>query len=240
MSDKNSRSFKLWDVPTRLFHWALVLLVLVSYLTGEIGGFDFTMPGSGNMVANMNIHIWSGLSILTLLIFRIVWGLIGSTSSRFSDFVKGPGAIIDYLKGITKRSVAFVAGHNPAGGAVVALMLILLLAQASTGLFAKEDDFFGLAGPLNGMVSEETAKEITEIHESVWEIIEIVILAHIAANVFYWLVLKHNLILPMLTGRAEAPPGSAAPALKFASNFTALIVFAVAVAIVLWIKRFGG
>lgn len=240
MADKESRSFKLWDVPTRLFHWALVLLVLVSYLTGEVGGFEFTMPGSGNMVANMNIHIWSGLSILTLLIFRIVWGLIGSSSSRFSGFVRGPGAIIDYLKGIAKRSVAFFAGHNPAGGAVVVLMIVLLLAQASTGLFAKEDDFFGLAGPLNGMVSEETANQITGIHARIWSVIEIVVIAHIAGNLFYWLVLKHNLIVPMITGRADAPAGASPPSLKFASNVTAIIVFANSAAIVAWIKSFGG
>lgn len=239
MSDPNSKKVKIWDAPTRLFHWALALLVLLSYLTGEIGGFDFTMPGSGNMVANMNIHIWSGLSILTLLIFRLVWGFVGSTSSRFSAFVKGPGAIFAYLGDVAKRSVKFTAGHNPAGGAVIVLMLILLLAQASTGLFAKEDDFFGLAGPLNGFVSEETANEITEIHESIWGAIEVVVIAHIAANFFYWLVLKHNLIVPMFTGRADAPAGEPDPNIKFASSVTAAVVFVVAAGIVLWIKSFS-
>jgi cytochrome b len=240
MAEPTPRKIRIWDLPTRVFHWALVLLVLLSYLTGEIGGFDFTMPGSGNMVANMNIHVWSGLTILTLLVFRIIWGVMGSTTARFSSFIKGPGAIIDYVGGVARRSVKFAAGHNPAGGAVVILMLILLLAQASTGLFAKEDDFFGIAGPLNGLVSEETANQITGIHARIWGIIELVVLAHILANFFYWLVLKHNLIVPMFTGNAEAPADAQVPVLKFASTALALAVLAVAAGIVFWIKSIGG
>jgi cytochrome b len=218
----------------------LVLLVLLSYLTGEIGGFDFTMPGSGNMVANMNVHVWSGLGILTLVLFRLAWGVIGSSTSRFTDFVKGPGAIIDYVRGVAGRSVKFAAGHNPAGGAVIVLLLILLLAQASTGLFAKEDDFFGIAGPLNGLVAEETANQITGIHHRIWSIIEVVVIAHILANFFYWVILKQNLIVPMFTGSADAPAGASVPEIKFAGPVSALVVFVIAVGIVLYIRSFGG
>jgi cytochrome b len=235
-----TRKVKVWDVPTRLFHWALVLLVLLSYLTGEVGGFDFTMPGSGAMVANMTVHMWSGLLILALILFRLAWGIYGSTSARFTDFIKGPGALVAYVSGLARRSATFVAGHNPAGGLMVVAMLVLLLAQASLGLFAKEDDFFGIAGPLNGFVSEETAKTITGLHHQNWEIIEILVLVHIAANLLYWLVLKQNLIVAMFTGEKDAPAGAAVPALKFASPAVAAVTLAAALGVVLYIRSLGG
>jgi len=238
MTDKGSKKVKVWDVPTRAFHWALVLLVLLSYLTGEFGGFDFTSP-AGNMVGNMQVHMWSGFGILTLLIFRIVWGFIGSTTSRFTDFIKGPSAMFDYMGGVARRSVKFIAGHNPAGGIVVIVMLLLLLAQAGTGLFAKEDDFFGVAGPLNGLVDEETGKQITGIHQQIWTYIEILVVVHILANLFYWLVLKHNLIPAMFSGVREAPADASVTHVKFVSNIVALIVLAVAAGIVFFIQNYA-
>lgn len=238
MNEHGAKKVKVWDMPTRVFHWALVLLILLSYLTGEIGGFEFTTP-EGNMVGNMTVHMWSGLGILGLLIFRIVWGFIGSTTSRFTDFVKGPSAMFDYMGGVAKRSVKFVAGHNPAGGAVVVVMLLLLLAQACTGLFSKEDDFFGVAGPLNGLVDEETGKKITGIHQLIWPYIEILVIVHILANLFYWLVLKHNLIPAMFTGYRDAPAAASVTHVKFASNILALAVMAVAAGVVFFIKNYA-
>ncbi|MSO99174.1 MAG: cytochrome B [Rhodospirillaceae bacterium] len=236
---KAPKQIKVWDAPTRLFHWALVLLVLLSYLTGEFGGFDFTMPGSGDLIANMTVHMWSGLTILTLVLFRVAWGFMGSTTARFSDFVAGPGAIINYLSGLAKRVVKFTAGHNPAGGAMVVLMLILLIVQAGLGLFAKEDDFLGIAGPLNSLVSEDSAKILTTRHKQVWGYIELLVLMHIAANLLYWLVLKQNLIAAMFTGKKDAPDGATVAELRFASPTVAVVVLAIAAAIVWGITRLG-
>jgi cytochrome b len=233
------KQVKVWDLPTRVFHWALVALVLLSYLTGELGGFDFVMPVTKDLIANMTVHMYSGLAILTLVLFRVVWGFMGSTTARFSDFVAGPGAIFRYLGGLTKKAVKFTAGHNPAGGAMVVAVLVLLLAQAGTGLFAKEDDFFGVSGPLNGLISEDAAKTITTRHKQVWEIIEILVLVHIAANVFYWLVLKQNLIVSMFTGTKPLPPGAAAPELRFARARTAILVLIVAGLVVWRITELG-
>jgi cytochrome b len=227
------KTVKVWDVPTRLFHWALVLLVLLSYLTGEFGGFNFVMPVTNDLIANMTVHMWSGFGILTLLLFRVVWGVMGSTTARFTDFVRGPMAILDYLKGVATRAVKFSAGHNPAGGAMVILILLLLLLQASTGLFSKEDDFFGIAGPLNGYVSEDTAKMLVARHKQIWGYIELLVIIHIAANVIYWLVLKQNLILAMFTGEKALPPNAHVPPLKFASNRAAIVVL-VATAVIVW------
>jgi cytochrome b len=237
--DQGKKQVKVWDVPTRVFHWALVLLVLLSYLTGEIGGFNFTPPWSDTMVANMTVHMWSGLAILALVLARVIWGFVGSSTSRFADFVAGPGAIVAYLGQVAKRAVKFTAGHNPAGGAMVILMLALLLTQAGLGLFAKEDDFFGVAGPLNGLVSEDAAKRITELHHDNWEIIEILVLIHIAANVLYWIVLKQNLILAMITGRKDLPADAAAADARLASPLLAVGVLAISAAIVWAITRMG-
>ena len=236
---KASKQIKVWDAPTRLFHWALVLLVFLSYLTGEFGGFDFTMPGSGDLIANMTVHMWSGLTILALVLFRVAWGFVGSTTARFSDFVSGPSAIIKYLLELAKRAAKFTTGHNPAGGAMVVLILILLLLQASLGLFAKEDDFFGIAGPLNSLVSEDSAKILTTRHKQVWGYIELLVLIHIAANLFYWLVLKQNLIATMFTGKKDAPDGATVPELRFVSPTVAVVVLAIAAAIVWGITRLG-
>jgi cytochrome b len=235
----DQRQVKVWDAPTRLFHWALVLLVGLSFATGEFGGFDFMMPGSGRMVPNMDVHMWSGLSILTLVLFRVIWGFVGSTTSRFSDFVAGPGAVVGYLKTLTSQSAKFIAGHNPAGGLMVVAILLLLLLQAGSGLFAKEDDFFGVAGPLNSLVSEETAKTITTRHKQIWEAIEILIVVHILANILYWLVLKQNLIVAMFTGKKNMPDNAAAPSLRFAKPITGAIVLAVAAAMVWGVTQLG-
>jgi cytochrome b len=233
------KQIKVWDLPTRVFHWALVALVLLSYLTGEVGGFDFVPPWSETMVANMTIHMWSGLAILALVLARVAWGFIGSTTARFANFVAGPAAIARYLGDVARRSVKFTAGHNPAGGVMVVAMLLLLLVQAGLGLFAKEDDFFGIAGPLNHLISEEAAKTITTRHKQVWEIIEVLVIVHIAANLLYWLVLKQNLIAAMITGRKTLPPGTPAPALKFGATRTAVLLLIVTGLIVWRLSELG-
>lgn len=230
---------KVWDAPTRIFHWALVLLVALNYATGEIGGFDFTMPGSGKLVANMEIHMLSGQVILMLLVFRLIWGVAGSTTARFTDFVRGPGAILGYLRDVTKRGVKFFAGHNPAGGIVVALFLILLLAQGGTGLFSKEDDFFGLTGPLNGLVDEDTAKSLTRLHHRIWGYLELLIVIHILANLIYWVALKQNLIAAMFTGKKTIPEGASAPALRFVSPLWGVAALFAAMMIVWGVTELG-
>ncbi len=232
----STQKVKVWDVPVRLFHWALVLLIILSYVTGEIGGFDFTM--GGKMVPNLDVHMWSGLSILALLLFRIIWGFVGSDTAKFKDFVK-PTAVFSYLGGMFNKGSKFVAGHNPAGGLVVIALLVLLLMQGGTGLFAKEDDFFGNTGPLYSLVSEDTAAVLTKRHHQIWEYVELLILLHIAANIFYWLVLKQNLIVAMFTGKKDAPASAPVPALQFASKGKAIVVMLIAAAVVWGITQLG-
>ena len=200
----SGKKVKVWDIWVRVFHWSLVALILLSYLTGEIGGFDFTMPGTERFVSNMTLHMWSGVAIFALLVFRIIWGFMGSSTARFSNFLRGPGVILDYVKTALSGPVKFFAGHNPAGGAVVAIMLLALLVQAVTGMFSQDESFFATKGPLAFLISDETSKFITSRHELWWEYVIItLIVVHIAANLFYWLIKKQDLILALLRNEAE-------------------------------------
>lgn len=234
-AQSSGRKVKVWDIWVRLFHWLLVGFVLLSYLTGEVGGFDFTMPGSGNFVSNMTLHMWSGVIIFGLLVFRIVWGFAGSTTARFSNFVRGPSVILGYVKTVVSGPVKFFAGHNPAGGAVVAIMLLALLVQAVTGMFSQDESFFATKGPLAYLISDETSKFITSRHELWWEyVILVLIVVHIAANLFYWLVKKQDLILAMITGRRRLPDGEAEPQVSFAATWLGAAI-AVAAGIAAWL-----
>lgn len=185
----------VWDLPTRLFHWSLFVLVCISLYTGFTGGFTI-----------MDYHMWSGYAILTLVGFRIVWGFVGSRNSRFTSFIKGPSQIVAHLK--DWRQPSNQVGHNPLGALSVTALLIVLAIQATTGLFANDDIL--TEGPLMHLVSDDTSDALTEIHEAnLWLLIALIVL-HLMAIAFHWLVKKDNLLLPMITGRKlveqEVPP----------------------------------
>ena len=133
-ADERPVVIAVWDLPSRLFHGLLVILVAVSFTTGTIGGNA------------MQYHEWSGFAILVLLVFRITWGFVGSRTSRFSDFVKGPAAVWRYANALVRGHSECYLGHNPLGGWSVLAMLLALLVQAATGLFANDDII--TAGPL--------------------------------------------------------------------------------------------
>ena len=218
-SEPNTKlTIKVWDIWVRFFHWFLVFFIALSYVTGEIGGLDFTLPGTNQFISNMNVHALSGVTILGLIIFRVIWGITGSTTARFTNFVTGPIKTLAYVKTVFKGPSTFFAGHNPAGGAVVMVILLALLAQTGTGLFSQDDSFFATKGPLAFLVEDETSKEVTGIHKKIWSYCLVtLILLHIAANLFYWLVKKQGLIMAMITGRRRLPDGRKQPKLFFAS-----------------------
>ena len=207
---------KIWDLPTRLFHWVLVVLFSTSVLTVQ---FD-----------ELVWHERSGIAILVLVTARIIWAFIGSETSRFSHFVKGPRSIIRYLSGIWRARGNAVVGHNPVGGWVVVAFFVLLLLQAGTGLFANDEIFF--EGPLAKHASREMSDTLTSVHHLMGESLLILVFIHILANILYWLVLKQNLIGPMLSGFKNLdshPP----KALKWQRNAVALATLT-AVALIVW------
>ena len=178
----------VWDLPTRLFHWTLVGLLAFSWWSGKQD--------------ELELHLYSGYAILTLLLFRLLWGLFGSSTARFANFIRGPRGLISYLNG----SAAKVVGHNPLGGLSVAAMLLVLTAQVGLGLFASDDDG-EVFGPLSLWLDEDAVETITELHETLFNVLLVLIALHVAAILYYALVQRKNLVGPMLTGRGDAPEG---------------------------------
>ncbi len=210
---------RVWDVPTRLFHWGLVALVFVSWLSADQG--------------YMTVHLWSGLSLLALLLFRLGWGLFGSTTARFDDFLHPPRKVLAYLRSQARGGSILHAGHNPAGGLMVIALLAVLLAQVMTGLFA--NDGLRFSGPLALFVSDDASDRLTRIHGIIFNIILALIWLHVVAVGFYHFVKGDNLVGPMVSGkkhRAHVPTGAT---IIFAHPLLAIGLLLASAAVAAWI-----
>ena len=217
-----SPAILVWDLPTRLFHWLLVLLIATSWTTGELGGDTW-----------LRYHFWSGYAILTLVLFRIAWGLCGGTYARFSSFVRGLPSALHHLRELARPGPTSDVGHNAIGGWMIVVMLIALLVQTGTGMFA--DDDIVTTGPLGDLVSSAARSRLTTIHVYNFDVILALAGIHIAAVLAYWIVKRQNLIGAMITGRkrvlgahalagATAHPALAAAVLVGAAAVVAGIV----------------
>lgn len=185
-----AKAVRIWDIPTRLFHWSLVGLLGVSCYTGLTGGFY-----------EMDWHMKSGYGILTLVLFRILWGVIGTRYAQFREFLPGPSQIKGHLVTALKKPYQR-AGHNPLGALNIFVILIILLVQAVTGLFANDDIF--TEGPLAGKVSYETSRWLTGIHEiNIWILAGLVTM-HLLAIALHQFHFRENLVKAMLTGKKKA------------------------------------
>jgi cytochrome b len=186
---------RVWDLPTRLFHWLIVIFVVISFVTGIVGG---------NW---MSYHLKSGYVILALLLFRLGWGFWGGRYSRFVSFVRGPAIVVRYAKTLIRQGSPRILGHNPMGGWSVMAMLAALFAQVGTGLFANDD--IATQGPLYGWVDKATSDWLTGIHLINKGVILFLVALHLSAVLYYLLIKHDNLVLPMITGlrpwREDAP-----------------------------------
>ena len=210
---------RVWDLPVRLVHWSFVALIPALWWTAENERFQ--------------LHGTLGLVMLALVVFRILWGIFGSTTARFSGFVRGPGAIRRYLAGLRSGIAAPIVGHNPLGALSVMALLGLLAIQVGLGVFAQDSgaDFFG---PLNSLVGWDTAKALSEAHGFVFNLILAMIALHLAAILYYRVVKKDDLVRPMLTGRRAFPAGIAAP--RLAPLWQAVLLAALAAAFTVWVS----
>lgn len=206
----------VWDLPTRLFHWTLLLLVALQYGSGEFGWFD------------LQWHVYAGYATFSVLVFRVLWGFVGSDSVRFARFVHGPGAVIAYLRGHRGADPT----HNPLGGWSTVLMLALLLAIALVGLASSDDiDTFG---PLAARLDEATVRSATRWHHRLTDVLPWIVGLHVVA------VLVHEwrgerLVAAMLHGRRAlntAPP-------RIASTLRAAGVFGLSAALVYALLRWA-
>lgn len=180
----------VWDLPLRMFHWMLALLVTISIVSAQIGGNA------------MQIHLRSGYTILTLVLFRILWGFFGGTNARFASFVRSPAAALAYFNALRRQNAGRHLGHNPAGGWSVLSMLAVLLIQAGTGLFSNDD--IATEGPLAQLVSKAWSDRISGIHQINVVVLYVLIGLHLAAVAFYFFFKRDNLVIPMFTGFKDA------------------------------------
>lgn len=222
------RDVAVWDLPTRLFHWGLVLLVTVAIVSAKLD--------------RMEIHMLAGETILALLLFRLAWGVVGSQTARFSDFVKGPRAVLDYAVGLVRKGEPGpaphpVLGHNPMGGLMVLLLLAALTTQAVSGLFTSDDIL--VDGPLVPIAASATVKAFSTVHRLLSDGILILIGVHVLAVLAYLLVKKENLIRPMVTGRKAIPAGVAVESPKRTPAAVALAVLAAAAGVVVAVVQAG-
>ena len=202
----------MWDLPVRLVHWLLAVLIAFSWWSVRNHHTDR--------------HIWSGIAILTLLMFRLLWGFFGSSTARFAIFVRGPRGVVDYLRG---RWIGI--GHTPLGALSVVALLLAVLVQVSLGLISQDED--GLYfGPLAALVSSDTSDRARDIHELWFNVILVLVVLHVGAIMFYRLRGK-MLTKPMITGRAVLDPR--AQPMRPAKWWVALVCFAVAMGFSRWI-----
>lgn len=207
---------RVWDLPIRLFHWALVLLVIALWATHE-----FHM---------MDVHILLGQAMLGLILFRLIWGLIGSSSARFGSFLRGPRRVYAYL-----RAPGGSFGHNPLGGWSVVAMLAVLAVQVGLGLFASDEDgeFYG---PLSHLVSYDTATTLAERHETFFNVLLALIGLHVAAILYYRFARREDLVTPMVTGTRE--PALSGESMTAAPAWRFWVAAALALAITLIVGNF--
>lgn len=206
----STQRIKLWDLPTRVFHWLLVVAVGAALITGNVGG------------AAIEWHGRIGLAIVGLIVFRVVWGLIGSSHARFASFLPTPQRLGDYLRGQWRG-----IGHNPLGALSVFALLALIALQLATGLFGNDDIAFN--GPLFALISKDLSDRLTGIHELTSNALIALIVLHLAAIAFYAHVKKDNLVKPMITGYKDLAPDEVGEA----ATGGGLVAFVVALAIAL-------
>ncbi len=212
---------RIWDLPTRVFHWALAASVIGLVITAKVGGNA------------MEWHFRLGYLVLALLVFRIVWGVIGGRWSRFATFVYSPARLVRYLRGQPHAEDAI--GHNPLGALSVFALLAVLVAQVATGLLS--DDEIAFAGPLTRFVSNAVVGQATGYHKEIGQYLVLGLVGlHVAAVFFYVLVRRQRLVRPMLHGNKQLATPTTPSRDDTASRLVALVVLALSLGLAWWVS----
>jgi len=214
-----TEKYLIWDLPLRIFHWSFAVTILASWYTAEQGA-DL-----------VEIHMKLGYFALVLIVFRLLWGLIGPKHARFSQFVPSPKTLLSYLQ--KSKLDKAMPGHNPLGAMMVILMILLISVQAVSGLFINDDIFS--SGPYYGSISNELEKVMSFLHHNTFDFMIVAIGLHLAAVAYYWRVKKQNLVLPMITGKKSAEQLDAVDAIPHSKIILACVVAACCVGFVYWL-----
>ena len=196
----------VWDLPTRLFHWGVVALIIALYVSQRIN--------------RMDLHVTAGIILLALLIFRVLWGFFGAETARFRRFASSPANALRHLLHLARREPDRTVGHNPAGAWMVFLLLGLLLGETLSGLYTNND--VANEGPFTEIVPAPIANFISDLHTILWDALLVAIALHLLAIFTYAVLKRQNLVGPMLTGTKRLPRDVAAP--RFASLTLAFLL----------------
>ena len=202
---------RIWDVPTRAFHWTLAVLVAWEWASAHLGH------------GLMRYHMWGGYAVLTLILFRLSWGFVGSHTARFAHFLRSPRRTWEYIKS-WRRGAPDVHGHNPLGGWAVVAFLVSLIVQVGTGLFATDDVL--TAGPLNQLVGSRMGDWLTTVHKWNFDVLLALIATHVSAVILHRVIAGHDLVRPMITGRAARPVANPIPSHAFARPWVGILALA--------------
>ena len=215
MDESDWRRVPVWDAPTRLFHWLTVVLVAACYVTFRLNWMDW--------------HAWAGEALLALLLFRLLWGVFGSDTARFSRFLSTPAAAWRHLMHMLRREPDTTCGHNPAGGWMVVAMIAILLGQTLTGLYENND--IANEGPMTEMVPAPVANLISALHAILWDVLLAAIALHLVAILIYAVAKRHDLVRPMLTGHKHLPAHIPVPRTARPARAALLLAVSVGVAV---------
>jgi cytochrome b len=202
------RPVLVWDVPTRVFHWLVVVLVAGAYVSSRLNWMDW--------------HVRIGETLLALVLFRLLWGFFGSETARFRSFLSAPAAAWQHLRHLLRREADLQVGHNSAGGWMVLLLLALLLGETLSGLYVNND--VADDGPLTAWVPASIANAITALHAILWDALLAAVALHVLAIALYAAAKGHNLLRPMLTGHKVLPARIRTPRLVPATLALLLLI----------------
>jgi cytochrome b len=214
----DERRVFVWDIFVRLFHWTLLVLMVAMVVTGKF------------IEDAIELHASLGQAVIVLVLFRLMWGVTGSSYARFSQFVRGPVAVISYARSLIVHQSGFMVGHNPLGGYMVVVLLLAVLLQSILGLFANDDLLF--EGQFAYMVSKGVSDLITGLHQDLFYLLLVLVGLHVAAVIWHKLFMGEDLLKAMFTGYKELPSGVQAEDAQGGGVMRGLILLAISVAVV--------
>jgi cytochrome b len=214
---------KVWDLPVRIFHWLLVLAIIGAYVSNRAG------------VEYFNYHLWCGYTVVVLVSFRILWGIVGTYHARFRNFVRGPIHTLRYGFATLRNREKHYTGHNPLGAVMVIVLLLSLLVHSVLGLFAN-DEVLNF-GPLYGYISNELSIRLTSLHKQIFYWIMGAVALHVLAVLAHRVFKKENLVRAMITGDKPAASVPAEQEIHSSRLWLALALLAVIIAVLTWLVK---